>query len=134
MIYILMGFTGRLDDPHRYQRDQVGRTDGDVALIDLYAIDAPTNVALEQRAKHEQERMKTMREHIEDESRKLVIFCGTTAKVPFAELAGGPFDAEGFRWNGHTLFANIPHPARFNKGTPYWTALGERMREFSLKQ
>lgn len=54
---------------------------------------------------------------------------GTTYRERYEEIAGGAFDAEGFRWSRNTLCALITHPSRPTKKYSYWFAYGKRLRE-----
>jgi hypothetical protein len=132
LIHILLGFTGSAQDPHLYQRDKLGRSDGETALIELSAIAAPSIGIQSDRETHRADRIKTIREKLESTEPKLVVFYGTTYRDQYAEIAGGSFDDDGFRRNGRTLCALISHPARANKSYAYWTQLGERMRRLKL--
>lgn len=129
LIHILLGFTGSTDDPHLYQRDKLGRSDGDTAFIELSAVAAPGIGTPSDREAYREDRIKAIRDKLESKRPKLVVFYGTTYRDQYAEIAGGSFENDGFQWNGQTLCALIPHPARANKTYAYWTELGERMRK-----
>jgi len=63
LIHILLGFTGRTDDPHLYQRDRLGRAEGETALIELSAgastSGSPSSVAWTSATSQKCERLRT---------------------------------------------------------------------------
>jgi hypothetical protein len=49
LMHILIGFTGSNESAHQYQRDKLGRVDGDMALIELSSTRLGPSLVLENR-------------------------------------------------------------------------------------
>jgi hypothetical protein len=131
LIHILLGFTGSNEDAHLYQRDKWGRIKGETALIEL-SVPAFANISVKgDRGQYELERIDIIRKHLEkDESiPTLAVFYGKSYQAQYEEIAGGPFDKDGFRWNGSILCALTTHPSRPTRTYEYWTEYGKRLRQ-----
>jgi len=130
LIHIVLGFTNSNEDPHSYQRDKLGRVHGKTALIELSSVASPALSPQSLKRPYEAERIAAIRQHLESETPgpELVVFYGITYAKQYSEVAGGPFDKDGFRWNGSTLCALIKHPARPTRTYRYWREFGETLR------
>jgi hypothetical protein len=131
LIHIVLGFTRSVEDAHLYQRDKVGRCNGDMALIELSSIASKSLSDPADRERYQLDRIEAVRNQLEHRKSKpvLAVFYGTTYTRQYSRIAGGPFDADGFRWNGRTLCALTTHPSRPTRTYAYWTEYGRRLRE-----
>ncbi len=129
-----LGYEGAptgLEDIRRYQRDRLGRSDADTALIELSAVNAPSlSVEDPERESHRAERIATIRRRIEENTPKFVVFYGIGYCEEYEKVGGGPFDTDGYRWHGTTLCALVRHPAPPSKlPALWWSAKGNEMRK-----
>lgn len=131
LIHILLGFLDSAQDAHLYQRDELGRADGDMALIELSSLASKSLSVPGERRRYESQRIEAIRAHLVDSEPKPIfaLFYGTTYREQYSAIAGGSFEADGFRWNGSTLCALITHPARPARTYAYWAEYGRRMRQ-----
>lgn len=134
LIHIVLGFTRSADDPHLYQRDRLGRLCGDTALIEISPIASQKLSESLKDSSVLQGRIKVIRQELVANPVTFAVCYGTRYRKRYEELAGGPFDTEGFRWSGNTLCALITHPSRPTKKYSYWFAYGKRLREVIDRQ
>ncbi|MDP9110536.1 MAG: hypothetical protein M3M96_02755 [Candidatus Eremiobacteraeota bacterium] len=133
LIHILLGFTGRNEDPHHFQRDQWGSANGDVALIELSPIASRSLSASRDRERYQSGRIEAIRGHLENVKPKpaLALFYGKSFEKQYSQIAGGAFDGDGVRWNGATLCALTPHPSRPTRSYVHWTEYGRMLRKIA---
>lgn len=131
LIHILIGFTGSNENAHQYQRDKLGRADGDMALIELSSIASKSLSSPRERERYQSKRIDVIRGQLENAmpTPMFAVFYGTTYTMQYSRIAGGPFDSDGLRWNGGTLCALTMHPSRPTRTYAYWTDFGRRLRE-----
>lgn len=129
LIQILFGFTGCAEDPHLYQRDRLGRVDGDTALIELSAAAHP-NIASPGERENLSERAAIILDQLKAYRPSLAVFYGLSYRSHYEGIAG-TFNDSGFCWNGATLCALTPHPSRPTRSYAYWFAYGQHLRQLA---
>jgi hypothetical protein len=128
LIHIVLGFTGENADSHAYQRDRLGRADGDMALIELTSVAARNLAVPSDRDRFMPERIAYIGRQLAANPVKIAVFYGVTYREKYEQVAGGPFNADGLRWRGSALCALITHPSRPTHTYAYWREYGERLR------
>lgn len=142
------GRTAHTEDVRQYQRDELARSDGNTALIELFPLPSPStrhwtyeDSGVPEIATRDQyrellakPRIEAIRSRIATYRPPTVVFYGTTyrkywaeiAGVSFERVAGAPFEiAEP----GSTLFILAPHPVARGVKSADFCRIGERIRE-----
>jgi hypothetical protein len=128
LIHIVLGFSAEDGDAHAYQRDRLGRIDGDMALIELCSVAAKNLAVPSDRDRFMPERIAFIRRRLASNPVEIAVFYGTTYRDKYELVAGGQFDADGLRWRGATLCALITHPSRPTRTYAFWREYGEMLR------
>ena len=114
-----------------YQRDQFAKADGYEALLELSAYSAKSLSEPSHRKKYLASRVEALGKAIDDHGPEVVIFYGRTYAGYHEEIAGGSFDADGFRQRDGVWCALTLHPyQRFGKSPlpEHWVGLGSELR------
>ena len=129
LIHVLLGFLGSDEDPRLFQRDKWGSAGGKMALIELSAIAARnTSIPTTERLAYREKRVETLKARLREHKPTFALFYGTSYRLEYEKIAGGPFDSEGIHWAGPTLCVLTTHPARPTRSYQYWKELGARMQ------
>jgi hypothetical protein len=128
LIQVVLGYTGKHADSHAYQRDRLGRADGDMALIELCSVAAKNLAVPGDREQFMAERIAFIGQQLASNPVEIAVFYGTSYRDKYEQVAGGQFDANGLRWRGATLCALIAHPSRPTRSYAYWREYGEMLR------
>jgi len=133
LIASLLAYTGQRTDDDMigdYQCEQWGRRNGPTCVVELSAL-AAHNLGVE-RARKEflDDRIGILRERLLANVPEFVVFYGLGSQGAYQEIAGGGFDATGFRWSGDTLCLFAEHPVAI-PGEPmsWWIEKGQQMRQ-----
>jgi len=114
LIRLVLGYEGKAsgnEDVRAYQRDRLGRRDGQTLLVEVSSVNASSlSVPVLEREAHRAERIATIRRRILEHEPEFVVFYGRRYANAYAEIAGDSFDADGYRWAGPTLCALVRHP------------------------
>ena len=134
LIRIVLGYEGKPadnDDVRAYQRDRLGRTDGQTLLAEISSVNAKSlGVTVPEREAHRAERIATIRRHLEVHQPEFAVFYGLSYRDDYAAIAGGSFDESGYQWNGSTLCSLVRHPAaRPTMPAASWIEKGRDIRK-----
>ena len=134
LVRTLLAFKGEPSDDAAclaYQREHFAAGDGDAAVLELSAY-AATNLAVDSpREKFMADRIARIRALMDQHEPAFLVCYGTTRRHDFEQIAGGPFDSDGFRISGRTVCAITIHPTPRFRPAPtreHWIWLGEQLR------
>jgi hypothetical protein len=130
LIRLLLAYKGmnpNLDDIRAYQRDHWGREGGETCVIELSGIPAPNMRVPRDRLSFLSRRVDRIRQEARNHHPQFILMYGTGQREEWKNIAGGEFDAHGFRWMDGTLAAIVPHPVSRGVGSEYWKGLGQRL-------
>jgi hypothetical protein len=132
LIQLLLSYMGEstdLDAVARYQRDRLGASGDETAIIELsarHAVNMDVDVA---RRQHRDERIALIGSRLREHAPSFVVFYGRSYQVEYERVIGGPFGSGDAVWRGLTLCVLTPHPVAKSGPPPeFWTALGRAMR------
>lgn len=133
LIRLVLGYEGKPagnEDVREYQRDCLGRRAGQTLLIEISSVNAKSlSVTVPEREAHRAERIATIRRRMLENKPDFIVFYGLRYADAYAEVAGGPFDSDRYRWNGPTLCALVRHPTAIpTSPASSWTEKGAQMR------
>ena len=136
LIQLLLGYEGKpadLDAVSIYQRDSWGAVNGDAALLEVSALHAKNLATSVNRNAHREQRIGLLRERLETNRPKFVVFYGLGYGSIYEKIANTRFDANGYAWCGSTLCALVVGPTAPNippemKSAEWWVAKGREMR------
>jgi hypothetical protein len=133
LIRVVLGYEGKPGDTEAvrsYQRDRLGRSEGETALIDLSAIAAPNlGVIVPEREQNRPKRIEMIRQRMSEHNPKFVLFYGVGYRDDYSKVAGAAFDEDGFAWCGETLCSLVQHPvARPTRSAEWWADKGLTLR------
>jgi hypothetical protein len=100
-------------------------TDSDTASIELSALAARSLAVERPRTRYRTERVALIRTRMMQNHPRFAIFYGLGYRADYEAIAG-PFDNDGFAWQGDTLCAIAAHPSR-KRETAYWADLGREL-------
>jgi len=134
LIRTLLAFKGEPADDAAclaYQRERFAAGDGDEAVLELSAYAAANLGVASPRERYMAQRIERTKELLAHHRPAFLVCYGTTRRADFEKIAGGPFDADGFRVSGSTVCAIAMHPTpRFRPAPPpaSWMQLGQELR------
>ena len=129
LIRLVLGYQGKpadQDNVRAYQRDRLGRRDGETLLAELSSVNATSlSVQIPQREAYRAARVVTIRRRMLENEPEFIVFYGLRYADAYAEVAGGPFNSDRYRWNGPTLCALVRHPTAIpTSPASSWTEKG----------
>jgi hypothetical protein len=132
LIRLVFGYEGKPsgnEDVRAYQRDRLGRG-GQTLLAEISSVNATSlSVPVPEREAYRAERIATIHRRMLENKPEFAVFYGIQYREAFAEIAGGPFDADGHRWNGATLCALVRHPTAIpNAPATSWAEKGTQLK------
>jgi len=136
LIQLLLGYEGKpagLDAVSIYQRDSWGALNGDTALLEVSALHAKNLVTSVNRNAYRERRVAVLKERLETNRPKFVVFYGLGYKNIYERIANAWFDAKGYAWHDSTLCALVVGPTARNiptemKSSEWWVMKGREMR------
>lgn len=129
---LLMAFRGRSTDREnlrKYQREEWGVFDGETCVIELSGLPANSFKVPRERDLFRQERIKVIRQRMDEYKPELVVMYGLSETKHWERLAGCPFPPDNILAVESTIFALTPHPASRGLNDTYWMGLAERLRK-----
>jgi hypothetical protein len=128
LLLVYKGVNPNLDDIRAYQRDHWGREDDESCVIELSGFPAPNMRVPRDRLSFLSRRVDRIRQEARNHHPEFILMYGTGRREEWERIAGGEFDAHGFRWMDGTLAAIVPHPVSRGVGKDFWEGLGRRLR------
>ena len=139
LIRALLAYKGLPDDLElirEYQRDKWGSSTGETCVIELSGLASPSMRTPQDRTAFQSRRIERIRQEAREHRPEFILMYGTGQREEWKKIAGGEFDAHGFRWSDGTVAAIAPHPVTRGLGNDYWVNVGRllRVRVSSLPQ
>jgi hypothetical protein len=136
LIQLLLAYKGEstdLDTVYEYQKHQLGRLDGETAVVDLGALHAPSLAAEVDRQSFRDERITVMRSRMAETQPVFAVCYGYKFAEQYTRVVGQKFNADGVAWCGSTLCVLTPGPTSLPpspaSGPRWWMDKGRQMRE-----
>ena len=131
LIWLLLAYKGvepTRDATLRYQRDRLGRCDGETALLELSALAASHMGVAVSRSLNRVHRIETIRERLRAHEPSLVVFYSTRPEYAdaWARIAGARLSEGRPVRMGPTAFLMAYHP-QYKRSKAYWLELAERL-------
>jgi hypothetical protein len=140
LIALLLAYQGApaydSEEVRRYQSERWGTATGDTAVIELSAVAAPsTSVAETKRLTHLEERIATIRAHIEAARPKFVLFYGGGNDAIFgkpyierwSQIAGVDLTQNQIAIRNGMAYVATPHPTAHGIKNDFWIDLGRQL-------
>ncbi len=135
LIQLLLGYKGKpadLDSVSIYQRDSWGTLNGDTALLEVSALHAKNLAATVDSNGHRDRRIAILKERLETNGPKFVVFYGFVYESIYEKIANTRFDANGYAWRGSTFCALVVGPTAPNiptemKSGEWWVMKGREI-------
>ncbi len=150
LIRIAMASEGKVpstEEVREYQKNSLGRHDGDNCLLELLPLPSPSLrhwiygtcsqlKYLETRERYRNkvipERIPHLRQRVSDYKPQVVVFYGLAYRPHWEEIAGVSFEIQGdarYGRNHHTVFVIAKHPAAKGVSKEYFHELGKNIGE-----
>lgn len=131
LIWLLLSFKSEqatANATRAYQKDKLGRRDGETALLELSSIPAENNGVKTERDLYRPQRIHTLRERVIEHSPEFVVFYSPDAKYRDAwnAIAGRSLERDTPVTIASTTFIITYHPnGEWSKA--YWVDIGKRL-------
>ena len=132
LLLLMMSFRGRptgRETLRRYQRDELGRLNGETCVIELSGLAAHSFKIERDREAFREERIKTIREKILQHQPELVVMYGKSEKPHWEAITGQPFPPANFLKMGKSKIVFTTHPVTHGLTNSYWEELGRAARK-----
>jgi len=131
LIRLLLAYKGKpadIESIRKYQRADWGRSTGESCVIELSGISAHSLRVPRDRQTFLSRRLDRIRKEAQQHRPEFILMYGRAQLAEWKKIAGGDFEADGFRLMGSALAAIAPHPVSHGIGNEFWEKLGVRIR------
>lgn len=112
----------------RYQYDRFGAKDGEVAVVEVGALNARSADSYTHLDRDAAERIDCVRRRLAENRPVFVVVYGLGYRGEYEQIVGQPLDEGIIRRRQDVACVLARHPATHGPGSAYWTALGSRLR------
>jgi len=135
-ILLLMAFKGETNPSDttlrkEYQRDHLGRTDGETLLAELSGLPSRSQGVSRNDESYDKRRIEKITEKLG--SPKLVVMYGASKKEIWKAIAGLDLEIDVPQKKGATVFLFIKHPNTRGRTNEEWMEIGEKSRREYLR-